>query len=133
MRETEVHEWVTANLPGVKTRIENAISSGIFDLNIIHKGHEQWVEYKVRDGNLIKVAGTQFTWGLDRLEEGAQNLWFLVMRHGDPEPRLYSGNTILQRCNPAYNDGKRHMLVDLSTVIARGTGRSSIRYQLFGY
>jgi hypothetical protein len=133
MQETAVHEWVLANLPGHHVRIENAVSSGIFDLNTCHKGHEHWIEYKIRDGNRIKVRGTQFVWGSDRIAAGAGNLWFLVRRHSDPKAYLYDARTVLARCDPAYNDGKAHMLVDLSPEVARAIGREPIRKLLFGY
>lgn len=136
MRETEIHRELCKNFPpplAAITRFENVVRTGVFDANISHVGRDHWIEYKVQEGNQIKVSGTQYIWANERIASLATNLWFIVMRTRELPPVMYSAYNVLSACNPNHNDGKRHMLVDVRSILTKDEGWAAIRKTLFGY
>jgi hypothetical protein len=122
MKETDLYAMMRRYLPGTGTRIENSISSGIFDVYWAANGCGSWVENKIQHGNRIRVRGTQMVWGLSQLGQGMANLFFLVIRDEVDVPRLYPALGIFQLCDLNVTDGEGHMLVSLKgqAPIAKG-------------
>jgi hypothetical protein len=128
VKETELYEQVSTCMPGDVTRIENAISSGIFDMYWCYSGSGHWIEGKIRKGNRIFVRGTQYIWALRQIRSGMRNLWFLVMRDADDVPELYWANSITEVCDLKKTDGKGHLVVDISKIepVERGWVRIAL-------
>lgn len=130
MRETDIYALEVAYLPGVFTRIENSISSGIFDVHLAGYGQTNWIENKVRHGNQIKVRGSQYVWGSRQLQHGMKNLWFLAMLDEEDVPAIYPASVIIAKCLPSVTDKKGHMLVNVAKLVAP-RGWSNIRTVLY--
>lgn len=105
MTEIDLYGQCARHFKGVKTRIENSIVFGLFDLNYLHRGHETWVELKVvkaKTGKVIEVRTSQYIWGVPRIKEGATNLYFLVGWEYWPYPKLYEAGLIFSKCSPRH-------------------------------
>ena len=132
MTESDLYELEKQNIPGAYTRIENSISSGIFDVHLTTNCLGHWIENKIRRGNVIKVRGTQMVWGREQLLYGLPNLWFIVGTDKKLPPKLYRAAAILPRCDLNRTDGKGHILVDISDLEPAATGWAAISARLWG-
>lgn len=59
------------------TRIENAVSFGVPDINIAYNGVEFWIETKVAVSGKVKLRPSQIAWILHRLKV-CHNVFLLV-------------------------------------------------------
>ena len=128
-KETNLHKEVLRHLPGVATRVENTVVSGVFDTNLAFNNIEYWLEMKIRRGTQIQVRGSQYRWGRQRLLVGMTNLFFLVGSAADP-PELYAATYILSLCSPSHTQGKT-MSVSPDRAMSRAIGWKEIRQHLY--
>jgi hypothetical protein len=65
--EQKLHEWLKKQLPPRTDyqRIEN-FDSGMPDANVIHHGHEVWLELKIVTHNRTLLRKAQYAWGYRR-------------------------------------------------------------------
>lgn len=132
MKETDLWDLQCQHMVGLGTRIENAISSGVFDSYWTGNSRGVWIENKIQRGNQIKVRGTQLAWGMAHLKAGANNLYFMVVKDRLDLPRLYAAQSIFAHCDLNLTDGKGQMLVNLNNVGCLATGWDNIQKVLLG-
>lgn len=95
MRESEFYQWLRRQTPSLEwDRIENALTSGMFDATVMHPSQMLWVELKIqRHSNvLLDLRPVQIAWAYRKLRQGLGsrlavlstkedssfiNLWFL--------------------------------------------------------
>jgi hypothetical protein len=94
MRETRAQKHLKDVLPSgaIFTRVENAVGVGMFDLNVIcPNGYEFWLEMKQVDEKVnqsptsvykIDLRATQSAWAIQRIRNGAKNLYAGLMIGG---------------------------------------------------
>lgn len=59
------------------TRVENAASFGMPDVNVAYEGEEFWLELKIAVSQRIKIRQTQLAWIIKR-NQFTSNIFFLV-------------------------------------------------------
>jgi len=62
------------------TRIENAVSAGVPDVNICINGVEVWIECKEALGKKVEIRASQFVWAIEQRAAGGE--WYCMIKHG---------------------------------------------------
>jgi len=81
MSETLVYratQKFTKDRDGRYTRIENAASAGVPDVNINIGGHEMWIECKETKTQTVKIRPSQLMWAMEQAKAGGN--WFCLVK-----------------------------------------------------
>jgi hypothetical protein len=123
--EADLYEQQRRKLPGTGTRIENAITSGVFDAYWTIRGRGHWIENKIQHGNQILVRPSQFAWGTTQLSHGATNVWFFVAKSAVDPPLLFFARDVLDLVSfDKARSGK--FVVDVRARRSRASGWANI-------
>lgn len=77
--EADLYQRLRSAIPGKWTRIENAVTFGMFDTNLAREGQEVWVELKILPGKKLRIRPLQYGWAVDRYKLGGMtNAFFLA-------------------------------------------------------
>lgn len=78
---------LSVHFPGIHlVRIENSVGGGIPDFSMAHRGHERWIELKIKRGRTIEFKGSQHAWIAQAIAAGRKVA--VMVREGDAV-RLY--------------------------------------------
>jgi hypothetical protein len=124
MNETEffrVHVRPRLERYGTYDRVENAVGTGMFDVNYAIEGTQGWLELKmVHSGGKIFFEKFQLPWLKRRARHtGNSGLWVLAT-DGKGAIWLYGPKTLLAAPRTPYKDWVILQQVDLSPTIYSG-------------
>jgi hypothetical protein len=112
----KTHVWplLRDGLPMVHwARIENAVATGMADVNGCYKGQEVWIENKIFIGRRLKFRPTQPAWLMNRAKHGGNV--FVLARSGDTL-FLYDAKDIIHWEHTVLADGDVSMMPTTSEV-----------------
>jgi len=84
MVESDIYHMVKKYVElrkGRYTRIENAATAGVPDINVRVDGSEYWIECKYAQGRSVKLRPSQVNWGMSQVRAGGN--WFCIVGHKD--------------------------------------------------
>jgi hypothetical protein len=98
MKETALYARLNPKLKsfGCVDRVENSISSGMWDIHATFSGISTWIETKMEKGGKLYFERYQLGWGKRHLQAGATNLFVIAGRDSrDGYMGVYHASTVL--------------------------------------
>lgn len=72
MKESDLWRLIRDKIKGHIVRVENAIGTGLPDVNACYNGNDVWIELKLANSNRVTLRSTQLIWFMHRLKQGGR-------------------------------------------------------------